>query len=125
MLRPTKGERKQVEREALGEDGGEEVVGVLLGLVVREAAVVDSNTRLWSTTVDTAAVVLDCDKEERVNKVRSVIRPDLSLFDILQALHFNSHDPEAAAMSSIHENPIPGLANGQPESGPNQCQKKK
>lgn len=65
MLRPTKGERKQVEREALGEDGGEEVVGVLLGLVVREAAVVDSNTRLWSTTVDTAAVVLDCGEREK------------------------------------------------------------
>ncbi|KAJ7011321.1 hypothetical protein D5086_001370 [Populus alba] len=49
---PAKGERKQVEREALEEDGEEEIVRVLLGLVVREEAVVDSNIRLWNTTVD-------------------------------------------------------------------------
>ena len=55
---PTKGERKQVEREALEEeeDGEEEIVRVLLGLVVHEEAVVDFNIRLWNTTVDAVAM---------------------------------------------------------------------
>ncbi|KAJ6963074.1 hypothetical protein NC652_001641 [Populus alba x Populus x berolinensis] len=58
---PTKGERKQVEREALEEDGEEEIVRVLLGLVVREEAVVDSNIRLWNTTVDAVALATAID----------------------------------------------------------------
>jgi len=77
---PTKGERKQVEREALEEeeDGEEEIVRVLLGLVVREEAVVDSNIRLWNTTVDAVAVAVataidgcvgrGCGREKRVKQ---------------------------------------------------------
>lgn len=64
MLPPAKGERKQVEREALEEEeveGEEERAKVLIGFIVREETVRDANMRLWNPKLDAVAVATAID----------------------------------------------------------------
>lgn len=66
MLPPAKGERKQVEREALEEEeveGEEERAKVLLGFIIREDTVGDANMRLWNPKLDAVAVATAIDGE--------------------------------------------------------------
>ena len=116
MLPPAKGERKQVEREALEEEeveGEEERAKVLLGFIIREDTVGDANMRLWNPKLDAVAVATAMDggvglwvwergEMKKISKWSEVVVVGFLVFECLMG-HASAQSPTIKAQLVLQD----------------------